>query len=261
MLFPGERPIEAVRPLVRVCFFGKQIPAGQVESESCVEKVLRRGLRGGAVQCRPGARLFDLVFITRDLPGGAHMNAKFLFLLRLKEADVPKPDIQLRRHDSVGFLQAQFALEVDLRVFIHVENDRGLVAADVFAEARDKVLRALQRFFSGDLKIDGGFGESAEEILLGEHRAQNSKDDPKQQRALVGTRQTVTGHQCLPERSRADSSLYRYAWPGCKFRRCRVVCAFPITQLIGSWQIDAASMTRREGRKGYALILPYVYAT
>jgi len=37
------------------------------------------------------------------------------------------------------------------------------------------------------LKIDRGFGERAEEILVGEHRAKNSKDCPKQQRALVGT--------------------------------------------------------------------------
>jgi len=87
-------------------------------------------------------------------------------------------------------------------------------------------LRALPRFFPGNLKIDGGFGESAEEILLGEHRAQNSKDDPKQQRALIGTRQTVTGHQCLPERLRADSSLYRYAGPGRKLLRCRTACQF-----------------------------------
>src|SRR5207245_4908944 len=109
-----------------------------------------------------------------------------------------------------------------------------------------KVLRALPRFFPGNLKIERGFEESTEEILLGEHRAQNSKDDPKQQRALVGTRQTVTGHQCLPERSRADSSLYRYAWPGCKFRRWRVVRQFPIMR--------AGSMGRRNTRK-YLLTL------
>src|SRR6267378_886759 len=154
-------------------------------------------------------------------PRGADADVKFLFLLWLEEAHVPEPDIQFRRHQPVRFLQAQFPLEVDLRVFIHIENNRGSVAADVFAEPRDKVPGALQRFFTGNLKIDGSFGESAEEILVSEHRTEDSKDYPKQQRALVGTRQTVTGHQCLPERLRADSSLYRYACPGRKFRRRR----------------------------------------
>src|SRR6266702_1092763 len=32
-------------------------------------------------------------------------------------------------------------------------------------------------------------------------------------------------------------------------------------RLIGSWQIDSASKTRKEKRIGYALILPYVCAT
>src|SRR6266403_3985662 len=162
-------------------------------------------------------------------PRGAHATAKFLLLKRLEEAHVPEPDIQLRRHEPVRFLQAEFALEINLRVFIHVEDNRRLIAAYVFAEPRDKVLCALQRFFAGNLKIDGGFGECAEEILLSEHRAQNSKDHPKQQRALVGTRQTVTGHQCLPERLRADSSLYRYAGQGRKFLRFRVLASFQMT--------------------------------
>src|SRR6266403_5638840 len=162
-------------------------------------------------------------------PRGADTDVKFLFLLWLEEARIPEPDIQFRRHEPVRFLQSEFPLEINLRVFVHVENDRGLVAADVFAEPRDKALRALQRFFAGNLKIDGGFGECAEEILLSEHRAQNSKDHPKQQRPLVGTRQTVTGHQCLPERLRADSSLYRYAGQGRKFLRFRVLASFQMT--------------------------------
>src|SRR6266850_2119175 len=146
-------------------------------------------------------------------PRGADADVKFLFLLWLEEARIPEPDIQFRRHEPVRFLQSEFPLEVDLRVFVHVENNRGSVAADVFAEPRDKVLRALKRFFPGDLKIDGSFGECAEEIPVGKHGAEDSKNDPKQQRAFIGTRQTVTGHQCLPERMGADSSLYRYAGP------------------------------------------------
>jgi len=51
--------------------------------------------------------------------------------------------MELGRHEPVCFLQAEFPLEIDLRVFIHVENNRGSVAADVFAEPRDKILRAL----------------------------------------------------------------------------------------------------------------------
>src|SRR6266850_2135697 len=154
-------------------------------------------------------------------PRGADADVKFLFLLWLEEARIPEPDIQFRRHEPVRFLQSEFPLEVDLRVFVHVENNRGSVAADVFAEPRDKVLRALKGFFTGNLKIDGSFGESAKKILVSEHRAEDSKDHPKQQRALVGTRQTVIGHQCLPERMGANSSLYRYVGQVRKFRACR----------------------------------------
>src|SRR5258708_935845 len=158
------------------------------------------------------------MLVPDNLPGGANAYVKLLFLLRLEEAHVPEPDIQFRRHEPVRFLQSEFPLEIDFRAFIHVEDNRGSVAADVFAEPSDKALRALQRFFAGNLKIDGGFGESTEEIFAGEHCTEDSKNCPKQQRAFIGTRQTVTGHQCLPERMGADSSLYRYVWQVRKFR-------------------------------------------
>ena len=67
---------------------------------------------------------------------------KFFFLLRLEEAHVPEPDIQLGGHELVGLLQPKLALQVHLGIVIHVEDDRRLVAVDIFAEATDKSLRA-----------------------------------------------------------------------------------------------------------------------
>ena len=168
VFFPGERPVEAVRFLFRVCFLSEQVPCAQVESESCAEKTLRRGLGRGPVQRRPSARFFNFVIVTGDLPGGAHANLEFLFLLRLEKANVPEPDIQLRRHQPVGFLQTESALQINLGVVVHIENNCGLVAANTLAEAADEFLRARQRFFAGHLKIHGGFGKGAEEILVSE---------------------------------------------------------------------------------------------
>src|SRR4029077_3946346 len=162
------------------------------------EIILRGGLRRGPVERNSRARLLDLVIVAGDLSRRANANAKLLHLLRLEEANVPKPNVQFRRHQPLVFLQPEFPLEIHLGVVVQVKNNCGLVAADVLTDAGDEIPRSCEGFFAGNLKIDGRFGKSAEEISLSKEDADASADNPQQQSPLAGTCQTVSRHMNLP---------------------------------------------------------------
>src|SRR5205814_2711291 len=92
VLFPSKSPIQAIRPLARVGFLGKKVPAAQIESELWVQIRLRGRLGSGAIQRRSRARFFDFVIVAGDLSCRTHAHPEFLFLLRLEETHVPEPD-------------------------------------------------------------------------------------------------------------------------------------------------------------------------
>jgi len=54
VFFPGEGPIEAVRPLFEFASSGSRSQAVQVESESCAEKVLRGDCAAAPSNAAPG---------------------------------------------------------------------------------------------------------------------------------------------------------------------------------------------------------------
>src|SRR5260370_37919195 len=106
-------------------------------------------------------------------------------------------------------LPSQFTLEVCLFSLVHIDSERGSVAADVLPQPGDDLLRARQRFLARDVKINGGFRERAKEVFLRKEDAENSCCNPQNQRAVVGTCQTVSRHANLPFWD-TESSLYRY---------------------------------------------------
>src|SRR5204862_7308043 len=100
---------------------------------------------------------------------------------------------------------------------LHIQNNLRFIATDLLTEAGVEFFPSREGFFTGNLKINGRFGERAEKILVREQRAQDSRHHPQNQRALVGTGQAVSRHMTLPAWNK-DHSLYRYGWPGSKFR-------------------------------------------
>ncbi len=131
--------------------------------------------------------------VADNLSTRADADAKFLFLLRLEKAHVPIPDVEFRRHHPVGLLQAQLAFEVGLGVVVHIKNNGRLVAADIRAQAARKSPGARQRFVSRDAEVHRCFREGSEKIVAGEERAHDAQHHPNQQRAFVGTRETLSG--------------------------------------------------------------------
>ncbi len=106
--------------------------------------------------------------VANDLARGADLNAKLLLLLRAEETHLPMPDAQFVGHQLVRLLQPDFALQVGLGVFVDIENDRGLITSEVFAQVLDKRFRTRLRIGARNLEIDGSFGECAKEIFVGE---------------------------------------------------------------------------------------------
>ncbi len=70
-----------------------------------------------------GMSLVYLVIVTDDLARRADMYVEFLFLLRPEKTYVPIPDIQFRGHQPVGFPKADLPLQVNLFLFLYVENN------------------------------------------------------------------------------------------------------------------------------------------
>ena len=194
-LLPRKFPIETVGFFLGVRFLGQVIPAAEIHPQLRAQKALRHRLRSALAERRARARLGNFVLVANDVARRADAHAEFLFLLRAEKPHVPIPDVQIRGHQLVRLLQTELALEINLGVVIHVENDGGSVAADVLTQTGDELLRARQCFFAGDLKIYGRFRESQEKVRAGKCGTKDSENDPEQQCALVGTRQMFTGRK------------------------------------------------------------------
>ena len=108
--FPGERPVQPVRSLLGVRFFGQKIPITGGFRELGRQKILRRFLRRLAARLPTGLRFGNFVFVAGDVSFRAHADLKFFFLLRFEKAHVPVPHIHFGRHHPVGFLQSDLPL-------------------------------------------------------------------------------------------------------------------------------------------------------
>src|SRR2546425_191925 len=137
-------------------------------TQSAPQKSFRHLLGIALAQRWARARFGNFVFVTHDVPRRTDADGEFLFLLRAEKPCVPVPDVQSGGHQHVGLLQTKLSLEVDLRVVVDIENNYGLIAADVLTETGHKFLRSCESFFAGDLKINGGLRERPEKIFVGE---------------------------------------------------------------------------------------------
>ena len=135
--------------------------------------------------------------VANNLPGRADADLKLFFLQRFEKADFPIPDVQFRRHQAVGFAQAELALQIDLGILVHIKNDRRLVSADVFTEARNKCPRARKGLFPRHLKVDRSFWKRLKEVFMREEQPDDPCCHPQEQRALFRTGQAITGHSGL----------------------------------------------------------------
>ena len=97
-------------------------------------------------------------------------------------------------------LEANLALEVGFRIVVYIEDDGGLVALQGEALGRREIARVVERGAPSNLEIDRGFGESAEEIAVGDASADECGQEPKQQNAQVTRLRTFGLGSCTMSR-------------------------------------------------------------
>ena len=82
--------------------------------------------------------------------------------------------------------EANFALEIGLRIVIYAENHRGLVALKRYPLILDELACAIDGRASRNLEIDRGFGKSAEEVTVSYETAEKGGKQPKQKDMEIG---------------------------------------------------------------------------
>ena len=133
----------------------------------------------------PGAASSSSCVVADDAAGGIDAHVEFFFLQRAEKSRLPVPDVDFARHHLVGLLEAYLALEVRFRRIVHIENDARIVAAELRALRGGKLFCEGEGVRARHLELDGGFGESPEEIRVRHARAENARKNPDQENFCV----------------------------------------------------------------------------
>ena len=188
---PGESPVGAVRPGDGGGLFRQKSIVREIDVQSLRKELLGPVHRLGAFQAGAGRGLFENVVVADNPALGIHARTNFLFLTGTEETHLPIPDADVRGHEAIGLLEADLALEVGLRIVVHIEDHGGLIALQGETLGRREVAGAVQRGASRNLEIDRGFGKSAEEVAISDKSADERGQEPKQKDAQVTPAENV----------------------------------------------------------------------
>jgi len=138
--------------------------------------------------------LGHLVFEAHQLTRGIEPDRELLLLGQADEPGLPAPQVQARGHHPVRLLEAEFALEVGLRLVVEVEYRDLPIPLGAEATAAQEIVRALADLPAAHAEIDRGLGKRLEEEAPRDQRPRDSQRQEQRRPEPPLLSGSITGH-------------------------------------------------------------------